>query len=314
MLRALEGGALCALGTALGAVPVLVIRGMPVAVKAGDPFKHLAFCHRHHCPQHSRGHGGGGVCGRRSGPCRQPGDGHRLAGRAGRVGDRAGAGRGRYVAAQSLSDWRGVRAGRAGVRGAVRLAGRGGGLAVAVGTGAGGRGNAAGGHARDHPRITPQRARQGRQLRLAGRVLLDDGDGYGAGINRAPGAAFQAHPESFIWRCPCCRSRLAGERDGAVTLTSQIHRVRQQAGSYGQRCPGEFRKPVGRVETRSIAGARLPAKRPVHSPNCIRGQARFYDWTALNPIIRRVCLDRVTSVDPLAPPGLAGGTDPGEPL
>jgi ZIP family zinc transporter len=32
MLRALEGGALCALGTALGAVPVLVIRGMPVAV------------------------------------------------------------------------------------------------------------------------------------------------------------------------------------------------------------------------------------------------------------------------------------------
>ncbi|NER63747.1 ZIP family metal transporter [Pseudomonas sp. MAFF212427] len=32
MLRALEGGALCALGTALGAVPVLVIRSMPVAV------------------------------------------------------------------------------------------------------------------------------------------------------------------------------------------------------------------------------------------------------------------------------------------
>jgi ZIP family zinc transporter len=32
MLRALEGGAMCALGTALGAVPVLVIRGMPVAV------------------------------------------------------------------------------------------------------------------------------------------------------------------------------------------------------------------------------------------------------------------------------------------
>lgn len=31
MLRALEGGALCALGTALGAVPVLVIRNMPVA-------------------------------------------------------------------------------------------------------------------------------------------------------------------------------------------------------------------------------------------------------------------------------------------
>jgi ZIP family zinc transporter len=30
MLRALEGGAICALGTALGAVPVLVIRGMPV--------------------------------------------------------------------------------------------------------------------------------------------------------------------------------------------------------------------------------------------------------------------------------------------
>lgn len=35
MLRALEGGALCALGTALGAVPVLVIRGMPVAVSDG---------------------------------------------------------------------------------------------------------------------------------------------------------------------------------------------------------------------------------------------------------------------------------------
>ncbi|NIX93828.1 ZIP family metal transporter [Pseudomonas fulva] len=32
MLRALEGGALCALGTALGAVPVLVIRTMPVAL------------------------------------------------------------------------------------------------------------------------------------------------------------------------------------------------------------------------------------------------------------------------------------------
>lgn len=32
MLRALEGGALCALGTALGAVPVLVIRRMPVTV------------------------------------------------------------------------------------------------------------------------------------------------------------------------------------------------------------------------------------------------------------------------------------------
>lgn len=32
MLRALEGGALCALGTALGALPVLVIRSMPVAV------------------------------------------------------------------------------------------------------------------------------------------------------------------------------------------------------------------------------------------------------------------------------------------
>lgn len=35
MLRALEGGAICALGTALGAVPVLVIRGMPVAVSDG---------------------------------------------------------------------------------------------------------------------------------------------------------------------------------------------------------------------------------------------------------------------------------------
>ncbi|MDF0730333.1 ZIP family metal transporter [Pseudomonas entomophila] len=32
LLRALEGGALCALGTALGAVPVLVIRNMPVVV------------------------------------------------------------------------------------------------------------------------------------------------------------------------------------------------------------------------------------------------------------------------------------------
>ncbi|MDE1166896.1 MAG: ZIP family metal transporter [Pseudomonas sp.] len=32
LLRALEGGAIAALGTALGAVPVLVIRGMPVAV------------------------------------------------------------------------------------------------------------------------------------------------------------------------------------------------------------------------------------------------------------------------------------------
>lgn len=32
MLRALQGGALCALGTALGAVPVLVIRRMPVAL------------------------------------------------------------------------------------------------------------------------------------------------------------------------------------------------------------------------------------------------------------------------------------------
>ena len=32
MLRALQGGSLCALGTALGAVPVLVIRKMPVAV------------------------------------------------------------------------------------------------------------------------------------------------------------------------------------------------------------------------------------------------------------------------------------------
>ncbi|WP_296262243.1 MULTISPECIES: ZIP family metal transporter [unclassified Pseudomonas] len=35
MLPALEGGAICALGTALGAVPVLVIRGMPVAVSDG---------------------------------------------------------------------------------------------------------------------------------------------------------------------------------------------------------------------------------------------------------------------------------------
>jgi ZIP family zinc transporter len=32
MMRALEGGAICALGTALGAVPVLVIRNMPVAI------------------------------------------------------------------------------------------------------------------------------------------------------------------------------------------------------------------------------------------------------------------------------------------
>ncbi|MFB4392558.1 MULTISPECIES: ZIP family metal transporter [unclassified Pseudomonas] len=32
MLRAVEGGALCALGTALGALPVLVIRNMPVAL------------------------------------------------------------------------------------------------------------------------------------------------------------------------------------------------------------------------------------------------------------------------------------------
>lgn len=32
MLRALEGGALCAMGTALGALPVLMIRSMPVAV------------------------------------------------------------------------------------------------------------------------------------------------------------------------------------------------------------------------------------------------------------------------------------------
>lgn len=32
LLRALEGGALCALGTALGALPVLVIRTMPVAL------------------------------------------------------------------------------------------------------------------------------------------------------------------------------------------------------------------------------------------------------------------------------------------
>ena len=32
ILRALQGGAICALGTALGAVPVLVIRRMPVAL------------------------------------------------------------------------------------------------------------------------------------------------------------------------------------------------------------------------------------------------------------------------------------------
>ncbi|MCD5993291.1 ZIP family metal transporter [Pseudomonas sp. CDFA 602] len=35
LLRALEGGAICALGTALGAVPVLVIRNMPVMVSDG---------------------------------------------------------------------------------------------------------------------------------------------------------------------------------------------------------------------------------------------------------------------------------------
>ena len=35
LLRALEGGAVCALGTALGAVPVLVIRGMPASVSDG---------------------------------------------------------------------------------------------------------------------------------------------------------------------------------------------------------------------------------------------------------------------------------------
>ena len=35
LMRALEGGAICALGTALGAVPVLVIRNMPVAVSDG---------------------------------------------------------------------------------------------------------------------------------------------------------------------------------------------------------------------------------------------------------------------------------------
>ncbi|RRV06090.1 ZIP family metal transporter [Pseudomonas sp. v388] len=35
LLRALEGGAVCALGTSLGAVPVLVIRNMPVAVSDG---------------------------------------------------------------------------------------------------------------------------------------------------------------------------------------------------------------------------------------------------------------------------------------
>ncbi|MND80647.1 Zinc transporter ZupT [compost metagenome] len=35
LMRALEGGAICALGTALGAVPVLVIRSMPMAVADG---------------------------------------------------------------------------------------------------------------------------------------------------------------------------------------------------------------------------------------------------------------------------------------
>jgi len=35
LMRALEGGAVCALGTALGAVPVLVIRGMPDSVSDG---------------------------------------------------------------------------------------------------------------------------------------------------------------------------------------------------------------------------------------------------------------------------------------
>ncbi|MCQ3030613.1 ZIP family metal transporter [Pseudomonas syringae] len=35
LMRALEGGAICALGTALGAVPVLVIRGMPASVFDG---------------------------------------------------------------------------------------------------------------------------------------------------------------------------------------------------------------------------------------------------------------------------------------
>ncbi|MCY1426158.1 Zinc transporter ZupT [compost metagenome] len=35
LMRALEGGAICALGTALGAVPVLVIRSMPLAVADG---------------------------------------------------------------------------------------------------------------------------------------------------------------------------------------------------------------------------------------------------------------------------------------
>lgn len=35
LMRALEGGAICALGTALGAVPVLVIRNMPVMVSDG---------------------------------------------------------------------------------------------------------------------------------------------------------------------------------------------------------------------------------------------------------------------------------------
>lgn len=35
LMRALEGGAICALGTALGAVPVLVIRNMPIIVSDG---------------------------------------------------------------------------------------------------------------------------------------------------------------------------------------------------------------------------------------------------------------------------------------
>lgn len=35
LMRALEGGAICALGTALGAVPVLVIRNMPIMVSDG---------------------------------------------------------------------------------------------------------------------------------------------------------------------------------------------------------------------------------------------------------------------------------------
>ncbi|MFJ4142125.1 ZIP family metal transporter [Pseudomonas sp. NPDC089734] len=35
LMRALEGGAICALGTALGAVPVLVIRSMPIMVSDG---------------------------------------------------------------------------------------------------------------------------------------------------------------------------------------------------------------------------------------------------------------------------------------